>query len=61
MIRLDELIFMKQTQYGVLDSPMFLYKVTQFSSLLAKLGSFCSHAVYDTGVPSSQLKMGRRS
>lgn len=38
---------------------MFLYIVTQFSSLLAKLGSFFSHAVYVTGVPSNQLKNGQ--
>lgn len=34
---------------------MLLYMVTQFSSLLAKLGSFCSHAVYVTGDSSIHL------
>lgn len=48
---------MKPAQYEMLDSPMLLYIVTQFSSLFAKFGSFCSHAVYETGVLSSQLKM----
>lgn len=38
--------------------PMLLYMVTQFSSLLAKLGSFFSQAVYVTGVSSTQLRGG---
>lgn len=42
------------------DSPMLWYIVTQFSSLFAKFGSFASHAVYTTGEPSNQLKIGQK-
>lgn len=39
---------------------MLLYIVTQFSSLLAKLGSLASHAEKVTGEPSTQLSGGKK-
>lgn len=39
---------------------MPLYIVTQFSSLLAKLGSLASHAEKVTGEPSTQLSGGKK-